>query len=464
MLDKIEIYPYQRISETTENTKPRRKRILRTPTLKIPDLSRQHVINFLRLLLNWPNLVLVFTSLFLARASILGELFPFVFAFVASFAYEKKLPALLLVVAGTAGFASCLEGFYLWQNLSALIVLAIIIHTVTVPGRITKWALPLLTASILIVTKSIALLFWQINLYQEMIIIFESILTAMLTFVFLICNKVFIEKKALEEFTFEEITALVILCTGLLLGVNNVYILNFSISSILCRWAILSAAFLWGSGAGTMMGVMAGIIPSLASSIFSQALAMYAIAGLLAGLFRLIGRIGSIIGFMLAVLAFSFFTASNEPALIYIQESIISSTLFFFSINYFKGKLPFIKFTTANALESSSALPIEKHYQEYTQNQIHHLAQVFDELSASFVGQATSTPGYASEGYLNFLYESIASQLCKKCPRYEACWQRDCYNTSQELLNLFTLAEKQTQLSYNDCPPSLKKKCIFAEE
>jgi hypothetical protein len=144
------------------------------------------------------------------------------------------------------------------------------------------------------------------TLYGEMVIVFEALISGVLAFIAMVGEEAMEERKHLAHFSFEDKAAFMVLGIGLILGLNDLTLWGLSIGGILCRLGVLYAAFMWGSGAGTMVGVMSGIIPSLASRVFAQSIAMYSVAGLLAGLFRNFGQLGSIIGFMLGNLAFLF--------------------------------------------------------------------------------------------------------------------------------------------------------------
>jgi len=460
LLDKIEIYPYQRINENPGQKKFFSRKKLPKPKLRAFFPSRQAIRQFFRLLLTRDNLFLGLVGLLLARAFLLGELAPFAYAYLAAFGYQKKYRSVMLAISTVLGMGTVMNGAALWPNITALILLAIAVNAIKVPFKYYSWALPILSAAILFVSKS-SILWWQgIDFYAEMVICFEAVLTGILGFVFILCHNVWEKKKALVDFHLEEICALAILSAALLLGLNNLYIAGFSISSILCRFCILSAAYLWGSGGGAIMGVMAGIIPSLASSVFAQTLGTYAVSGLLAGLFRIFGRVSTIIGFMLGMMALSFFASPSELTPINIGENLISSAIFFLLINYLKENLPFENLGPINRPSIVSPI-IEKDLNEYTQNRIHHLAQVFDELSASFYPEEKPESDYQpGRGYLNYLYDAVASQVCRQCSGYNYCWNHDCCNTCQELLDLFTLTENQGTLRYEDCPPAFKKKCI----
>jgi stage II sporulation protein E len=91
------------------------------------------------------------------------------------------------------------------------------------------------------------------------------------------------------------------------------------------------------------------------------------------------------------------------------------------------------------------------------------IAGVFDELSSTFT--STAKPVRSSEGAsLNYLYDEISHGFCESCSRYKRCWADESYNTSQEMLDIFTLAETNGSVNYDACPASFKRRCIYGRE
>jgi stage II sporulation protein E len=224
----------------------------------------------------------------------------------------------------------------------------------------------------------------------------------------------------------------------------------------------LIAAFLWGSGGGTMVGVMAGIIPSLTSSVFAQTLGMYAISGLLAGIFKNFGRLGVIIGYMLGTLALSMFVSETHLAVLGIWETGIASVIFLLLPESLKEKVPLESLGPLTRNKESMINNLDISIKETAQNRIHHLAQVFEELSSTF--SQPGTPPTEKVNYLNYLYDELSHGFCEGCSRHNNCWNRDCYSTSQEILDILTIAEKAGQVNYEECPPAFKRKCLHGRE
>ncbi len=463
-MERLEIYPYQRIIEhkSRKGNKKRAKVQFQLPKLNLSRLSGRIWQSSLQMITPG-NVLLALGSLILARAFILGELLPYIYAFMAAFAWKSRERSTVTAIFALLGFATVLSGAGLWSNIITILVLVAVMTYTTVPEDKSWWGLPIITAAVIFLTKTILLAMTEISFYQEMVTVFEALLAGILTFVLLVASEVLSNRKALAKFTFEEMAAFVILGIGLVMGMNDIQVMGLGISSIICRLGILIAAYLWGSGGGTMVGVMSGIIPSIASSIFAQSLGMYALSGLLAGLFKNFGRLGVIIGFMMGNLAISMFISENQIALIGIWETGIASLIFFVLPESLKRVVPF---------ESLGALTLDNHEVDRMDNRIkasvgnriQNLAEVFDELSSTFTTAFDSESQPPSIAYLNYLYDELSNGFCESCSRYRKCWEQECLNTSQQLLDLFNLAEAEGQVNYEKCSNAFKHKCIHGRE
>ena len=465
-LERLKIYPFQRVLEdnSRKGSKRRAASRFKMPSIKLASLPKATIWKGLAQLLKFENFLLAGGALIMSRAFILGELLPFIYAFLAAFAWKNRERSTVVAAFSCLGLLTVLNGTALWANLASILVLTAVMTYVKIPAEKAWWGLPILTMAVIFLSKSILLLLTHINFYQEMTIIFEAMLAGVLTFVFMVSNEVLRSRKALTQFNFEEMAAFVILGIGLVMGLNDVHIAGLGVSSILCRLGILIAAFLWGSGGGTMVGVMSGIIPSISSSIFAQSLGMYAFSGLLAGVFRNFGRLGVIIGFMLGNLALSMFIAENQLALVGVWETGVASLIFFLLPESLKEKIPVESLGSINQMEASQLRRVDSRIKAAVGNRIQNLAEVFDELSSSFTSTSSQSPKLQSAAYLNYLYDELSHGFCEGCNRYNSCWERDCHSTSQFLLDIFTVAEGEGQVSYDDCSSEFKRKCLYGRE
>ena len=467
MQDKLHIYPYQRISERPINGKNASKRRVFNLNNKI-NLDLQSIlaglVNHLNSLLTLDRLLPAVLIVFMSRAFILGELLPFVYACLVAFGYRDRAGSVLLALCAGIGLLTVLQGPGLGSGLITLLVLLAVINYIKIPADKIWWGLPLLSIAVIFLTKTLVMLFTAISFYQEMIIVFEALISGVLTFVFLVAADSLKQRKPLATFSFEDIAAFMILGVGVIMGLNDVHLGGLSVAAILCRLGILIAAFLWGRGGGTMVGVMAGIIPSISSSIFAQSLGIYAISGLLAGLFRNFGRLGVIIGYMLGTLALSMFIAETQATILGIWETGIACLIFLLLPASLKEKLPVQSLGPISAFKDKGLKSMDLHLNDTARNRIEHLAGVFDELSSTFMDKTGTAYEYGDSAYLAYLYDEISTNFCRSCSRYEDCWGRNCYTTSQEILDIFSIAESSGEVNYEDCPVSFRRHCIYGRE
>ncbi|MDD2620687.1 MAG: stage II sporulation protein E [Syntrophomonadaceae bacterium] len=464
MLEKFEIYPYQRIAETLLK-KPRRKRKIGFKYWnKLPKhfSLTSKMITVLKTIPSIENLLLCIAMLLMSRAFVLSDLLPFGYAFFTAFGYRDRNRSLLLLIFSIIGFSTVLSGLGLGSNILTLLILMGVINYITIPLDKNCWILPLLTASVIFVVKSLAVLFTGMSFYQEMVVTFEAMIAGVLTFVLLVVSDAVKQRKTLDSFKFEDIVAFMVLGIGIIMGIGQVNLAGLSLSGIVCRLGILVAAFLWGSPGGTMVGVMTGIIPSVSSSVFTQTLGIYAFSGLLAGLFRNFGRLGVIIGFMLGNLALSMFLSQTQATILGIWETGIACLIFSILPASLKEKMPL---ESLGPINNDSEIPVfDTRIKENARNQIQNLATVFDELSSTFAGEVEMKRRSKPVACLNYLYEQVSRNFCNDCSRYNTCWGKECYDTSQHMLDLFTMVEAGGELDYEKCPRDFKRRCIQSRD
>ncbi|HPT70061.1 MAG TPA: stage II sporulation protein E [Syntrophomonas sp.] len=469
MLERLEIYPYQRMEEDFVPRQARRKLV---PAWHPPQLQFHKIfhagnlnysVDWLKSMLRWESLLLAGGAVILSRAFILGELLPFIFAFVAVFSAQNRSRSMILLLFSLIGLASVLPGSVLAADMAALLVMVWVLNTEKIQLGKTWWGVPAITAAVILVIKSAALMISGLNFYQEMVIVFEALISGVISYVLLHCYEVIKQKKPMASFGFEEMGAFMVLGIGLIMGLSDLQVAGLAVSGILCRLGIMIAAYLWGTGGGAVMGVMSGILPSISSSLFAQTLGMYSISGLLAGIFRSFGRLGVIIGYMLGTLALSMFIADSQLTVLGLWETGIASIIFMLLPESLKEKLPIQSLGTLSrhqADDSQSDLRLN----ETIGNRIHHLAQVFDELSSTFTGLDEVNNRPRGNSCLNYLYDELSNGFCEDCTRFNGCWNREYHSTAQEILEIFCQTESAGQISYEDLPSSLKKKCLRGRE
>ncbi|MGI6467617.1 MAG: stage II sporulation protein E [Syntrophomonadaceae bacterium] len=465
-MEKIEVYPYQRVSDRGLGRRVRYRQINKSlPKLNLHKGREQLIalFNTVKAAVIPINVVLSLVGFVLARAFVLGELLPFVFAFIAALGRRDRGRTVLLVASAALGMMTVTAGMQLVTNLVTLLLLAAIIQVIKIPAERQWWGYPLITCAFLIVCKGLFSVFQGPSFYQGMVVTFEALISGVLVFVFNVAGEAVQVRKALADFQFEDVTAFLIVAVGIAMGLNDIEALGLNAGSVFCRVIILLAAYLWGSGAATMVGVMAGLIPSLASSIFTQFLGMYALSGLLAGMFRSLGRVGIIVGFLLGNLALAMFVPETRMNVLGIWETAIACLLFVMLPPSLKDKLPLLTGSGEPALAAKPAYWPDAG-QASVRSRMDELAGLFENLGRTFATHPYQHDSFDSQSYLHYLYDQVSQGICQNCVKHDRCWGQECYQTSQEILEVFALAEAEGVINQEQLPKSLVQKCLYLND
>lgn len=464
-MERIEIYPYQRIKETPGSRLFRKKQALISVVAQLNPGQwfpyRVNMSEVWKVLITGNTLLLGLLAMIMARAVVLGELLPFMFAGLAAFGRRNPIVSAVMVAFSIAGLLSSGQTLNLYPNVTAMLVLAGILYSIKMEEDKYWWGIPVISIAVVFLVKSIFLLVTGVSFYNEMVIVFESLITGILTFVFMVASDAVHLKKTLDSFTFEDVAAFLIIGVGIVMGVDGVTVAGLSLSGILCRLGVLVAAFLWGAGRATMVGVMAGIIPSIASSIFSFSLALYAVSGLLAGIFRSMGRLGIIIGFMLGTMAFSMFIPETQANVLGIWETGIACLVFCLLPESFKSNIGNMPGVMPGEIIGRKARADDTHLQEAAVDKVRNFSRVFEEMACALDNPKKPMTYQQQNDYMNYLYGEISSGFCRKCMYYERCWVKNCYGTSREMLNLFAIAETAGMVTSEDCSQEFKRMCVY---
>lgn len=466
-MERTEIYPFQRVPEAA-TLKSSRRRIAFQPAAHFNiHRLRGFIAGFAGIvkpaLTPW-NLILASIGLIMARAFVLGELLPFVFAFLVAFGRADLGRTILLTTGAVAGLFTVNTGLQLWANLFSVAGIIWLARSVRIPSNRQWWLYPMAAAVCLIVVKGVFTLISGPSFYQGMVVTFEALIAGVLTFVFNVAGEAIQEKKSLSRFQFDDIAAFVIVSIGFAMGLNDIAVAGINAGSVFCRLSILVAAYLWGSGAATMVGVMAGLIPSLSSSIFAQFLGMHAFAGLLAGLFRSIGRLGIMMGFLLGNLALAMFVPDTQMNILGIWETAIACGLFILIPAAFRDRMPVALAGIGGTGDSKVDEVTNWEKGASAHDRIQELAGLFESLSTTFENPGGNKDGQEDVSYLHYLYDQVSQGFCQTCAHHHRCWGPDCYQTSQEILEIFALAESDGAISYDDCPKTFQLKCPHSKD
>ena len=459
-MDRPEIYPFKRADKDKSER----------PGFQWPSWPRvvllgsgvHRRLKTLTRVFDLETVVLWLVAFLLGRSFILGEVLPFAAAFAAAFASKNRKLAWGIPLFSILGLITMAEGYLMWGNALAIVGVSFLPQFMALREPRRWVALPLLTLSIMLVTKTLFLLLNNPNMYLEIVIFFEAIAAGILTFVLMVVREVMDEAKPLKEFNLEDAASFIILGIGVLIGLAGVSVFGVSLSGITCRLGIILAAFLWGIGGGTVVGVAVGVIPAMANLALPKVLAIYALSGLLAGVFRTFGRLGVGLGFVTGSLIMSVLMMDSQQAISGLWETGLAVAAFLLLPRDFQNHMPVRTVGPLGYSDKEEAAT--SHLKQWTAERMNNLAKVFEEISMTFVETEAVEPVPQESSSIGRVLQNISEVLCRGCSLYKTCWEREFYQTYRDFFNLVSLTEIKGQLEFDDLPVEVKRRCLRSRD
>ncbi|MBS4537580.1 stage II sporulation protein E [Clostridium sp. D2Q-11] len=402
------------------------------------------------------NIILFLIAFFIARASIMDNLTPFGIAFISSYATKKK-SKISVLIAAMFGMVS-IHGVNSYQYIIPMILIYFIINVLR--HNKSNMSISIISASVLVLFRSVILLGTNFYMYDLMIYLFEGIAVFALTFIFTYSINA-LESSKDRLFTNEEMISAVIMISVGVAGIGEISLLGLSIMDIVGVFLILFFSYTRGITMGTVIGVNIGLISSMSQVDMPYIISIYAIAGLLSGVFKDIGRIGIIIGFALGNVIMSFYINGLSQEIIGFKEMILASIIFLLLSNYIS------KFGNRIIVGSNRGYLIEDVYsnriKDMTFRRLKEFSTVFKELSDIFK-KVSEREKILEENDTTKFMDSIASKTCINCSMHRVCWENDFYNTYHSVFNLINKLENKGYVTEDDLPQLLDKRCIKPEK
>ncbi|HZW82701.1 MAG TPA: SpoIIE family protein phosphatase [Candidatus Deferrimicrobium sp.] len=431
LMTENEIPPYRKMGRTSSPSKGKKTRALSwVSTLMQVDL--------------WVNL---FAGFMLARGFIMGELLPFGVAFFAAIVTQRPKLAWPMGVAVLAGTATVSRGLPLLSVTLSLLMLGILLQALK---RTESWlVLPAVIFTGVAVIKAGILTVGKPSAYVAASAALECVLIAVFAVVFVTFLKSFQRIRRLRDLTVEESLCIILFSTGLINGMEGIQVWQITLGGLVSKFAVLSAAFLAGTGPGAATGVFLGFIPSLSRGGYAGFAGALGISGLMAGLFKSLGKIGAAAGFFLAMLLSTYYVNGGAEVLATLIETVIAILLFLI--------LPVSAIDTLRTGSMTNASSKKKAF-DFASLRVKGLAEIFEEIANSYQ-HAAAVDSAATKPDIPGLMNILADRVCANCPVVKSCWEKEFYRTYKNLLEIFTYVELKGSVQSEDLPVELRRQC-----
>ncbi|MDF2568594.1 MAG: spoIIE [Sporomusa sp.] len=408
-----------------------------------------------RALFHQQNLPINILALLLGRVSLMGEVAPFglaLFAAITGVARHQAAAVGLWALAGVLSAGFYQEGF--------IYVMSMLLYW-RLADKLTRFekkaqAIPLFMFGAVFLC-GMALTPWRdSSLYSVMMVVFGAMLCMVLTFIFQYGVPLFLDNAKLRQASAENLICGIIILATAVAGLGSLTIYDYSLRNIAGSLIAMTLAYSGGTGLGASVGVVTGLVVGLSDGDAAPAIAMFALAGMLGGLFRGMGKPAVLLGFILgSAIAVLYFGRPGELFLSLAEASVAGAAFML---------VPAAKMSKWRdvCMEEVSSAEIAQQSINAAVDKLNNIADIFKDLSGAFdSGSAKETAAYngkIKEGQLAQMLSAVGEQVCGPCARRSECWDRDFYQTYQAMLDMLALAEAG-KLKAGTMPEPLKVQC-----
>lgn len=177
----------------------------------------------------------------------------------------------------------------------------------------------------ILVARIVPMLFTSISLSNLILSVMLCIITYIFYKIFSNAISVIYEYGEKNVFSVEELMGASLLLAIAITALSPIHILGYSVKNILCILIVLILGWKSGILVGTTGGVTIGIVLGIIGNENPIVVAAFAIAGMLSGIFKKLGKIGVIIGFILGNIVITYVSNGNIEPIIVFQEILIAS-------------------------------------------------------------------------------------------------------------------------------------------
>lgn len=409
--------------------------------------------------LNKTNLIIIPAAFLLGRISLLGGLMPFGIALYAA-TLGLNINRVMISIAIFAGMLTSGATVQLYTAVVAMLLF----NAINIPFKksVGSHLRIGIIAFIGVLIPEMLLTYLQGFLMYDVL---KSIING-----FIIFALVFVFKNVLEvlgnpsrrySLTNEEILSIAIACALAVGGLGGWNVLGVSLKNILCIIIILVFSFKTGAGNGAAIGVIVGTVISISSNSSPIIIASYAFCGLLAGILRNMGKIGSCVGVLMGNALLTFYTNGSTEVLLFLYEIIVSIVIFMLIPEKVMDAVvtKFDKSLIARGDKKGYSTRIK----EITVEKLNKFSKAFSEMSRTF-DEISETKAVTEKHDITAIFDRVADKVCKDCSLCVHCWEHNFCNTYQIMFKIVEKLDGKGWIEQNDIPQYFIERCERVDE
>ncbi|MFA5524704.1 MAG: stage II sporulation protein E [Tissierellales bacterium] len=408
--------------------------------------------------INTNTIVMSVLAYLISRSTIMEGLTPFGIAFVTAY-FIKHGSSPVIPLFASLGIVT-VYGLDSYQYISVIWFIFFTFKLLNPKFKSNIIKASIFSALSLMLLKSMYLIINDYYIYDFILTAFEGIVVFTLTYIFAYSIPT-IESTFNRVFSSEEVICGAIMLALAVSGLNSMSIFGILLKNVVGVAIVIFLAYIKGPSIGAAVGITIGVITSMSQFNLPFVISLYSFAGLLSGLFKEVGKIGSCLGFLLGSIIMSFYIDGTMESMLKNKEIAISIGIFLLVTKFTKG------LGSKVVIGVSDKTHIEEAYsnrvKDMTFKRLTEISQVFEELGQTF-RRVSDRQKVVEQKDVSKLIDAVTNEVCRKCSLCRFCWESDFYSTYQAMFDILGIIEMKGGITPSMMPEVFKKRCIKTDE
>ncbi|PKM51502.1 MAG: stage II sporulation protein E [Firmicutes bacterium HGW-Firmicutes-7] len=245
-----------------------------------------------------------------------------------------------------------------------------------------------------------------------------------------------------------------ILACAATLGMMGITVIQVSLLQLIALNVLLYIGFQYGLEASSIMGVAIGFAAyyTKSSGVVDEFI-IWSILGVVAGLFRDIGKVGTAIAYFTAFIFLTLQYGPNGIDFKTMEMLILTIGLFLLMPTRKKERIIQRELTEEN----------ENELEKMIHQKLNRFALTYENIAKKFV-RVKPLQEQLTNNEINQLIDHVADKVCKECSMCNMCWQKDFYDTYRAVYSILSAVESKGEVLVEDIPSEFYKQCLKVDE
>lgn len=403
------------------------------------------------------DIIIRIVAFLLARCSVLGGLTPFGISFYSA-VHGSSTNMYFVFMSVAIGILSTGIGISQIKYIISLIVIALI--NAIIPTR-SSTSMGVRTFFTIFLVGTVVVFYKGFLLYDFVLNLFEASLVFIFSLLFRNGIKYFKVSEKINAPTNNQIISLTIIAILSIGGIGTFGVFGINMKNILIILIIMLFSINNGISIGATIGIIAGMIISMFGNHNPMIIGVFGFCGLMAGVFRELGKLGVIIGFLLTNAIITMYINGSTEIIINIKDIFAAGIIFILVPKKLINQL------SNYCISPSTSFKFNKNRSEKLRDmatqKLCDFSDSFYELAATF-SQISEKNVNVNKDDIFTIFEEVAERVCKGCKLNTNCWAKRSYETYEVMGDIIKKLDSNGQITRYDIPQHFRGRCIKLDD